>query len=223
MLTTLFHCATRCLAIAAAGLVAVSDAGAADHSVCAEAVARAEIAHNLPSRLLTAVALTESSRWLAGQQRSVAWPWTVTADGEGRYFASKRAAIRAVEQLRRRGVRSIDVGCLQINLRHHPGAFDDLDTAFDPNGNADYAARFLRRLQRDTSDWCQAVARYHSATPALGQPYQRKVFARLEPPQRATPAPTSPANAAVDDYRNGKIAAYLEARAVRRARGAGGG
>ena len=76
-----------------------------------------------------------------------------------------------------RGVRSIDVGCLQVNLMHHPHAFASLKQAFDPKANVDYAARFLRDLFDQTGSWPQAAARYHSATPALGAAYRRKVLA----------------------------------------------
>ena len=43
-------------------------------------------------------------------------------------------------------MRSIDIGCAQVNLMHHPDAFASLEQAFDPMANADYAARFLKQL-----------------------------------------------------------------------------
>ena len=60
----------------------------------------------------------------------------------------RRQAIAAVKALQARGVRSIDVGCMQINLSYHPHAFRDLDQAFDPHANAAYAERFLTQLYR---------------------------------------------------------------------------
>jgi phytoene dehydrogenase-like protein len=74
-------------------------------------------------------------------------------------------------------MRSIDVGCMQVNLMHHPDAFANLDLAFDPQVNAAYAARFLKELFAQTGDWTKAAALYHSATPELGAEYQRKVLA----------------------------------------------
>ena len=151
----------------------------------------------------------------------------MTADGQGRYFASKQAAIRAVEQMRRRGITAIDVGCLQVNLHYHPDAFARLQAALDPAMNADYAGRFLRRLHGQTGDWRQAVARYHSATPSLGQPYQRKVFALVDVPEAKRHAPTPPGKISgrsrIEAYRDAKIAAYMAARAARQARAAGDG
>ena len=55
--------------------------------------------------------------------------------------------MRAVRKLQRRGVRNIDVGCMQVNLRYHPKAFKSLGQAFDPRANAAYAAGFLRKLR----------------------------------------------------------------------------
>jgi hypothetical protein len=61
-------------------------------------------------------------------------------------FPTKAKAIAHVRELQARGVRNIDVGCMQINLRHHPNAFPDLETAFDPEMNTAYAAQFLNGL-----------------------------------------------------------------------------
>ena len=41
---------------------------------------------------------------------------------------------------RAQGARSIDVGCMQVNLLHHADAFASLEQAFDPVANARYAA-----------------------------------------------------------------------------------
>ena len=71
----------------------------------------------------------------------------------------------------------IDVGCMQINLHFHADAFASLDEAFEPTMNARYAARFLRRLYKDTGSWQDATMRYHSATPAFGIPYRDRVMA----------------------------------------------
>ena len=59
---------------------------------------------------------------------------------------------------------------------HHPDAFADLAQAFDPAANANYAARFLSELFRQTGTWPKAAAMYHSATPELAADYQRKVM-----------------------------------------------
>ena len=93
---------------------------------------------------------------------------------------------------RRNGVRSIDVGCGQINLMHHPDAFPSLEVAFDPQANAAYAAKFLKELFARTGDWNKAAGMYHSATPGLGDEYQRKVLAVWPEEQHGLPARSEP-------------------------------
>ena len=95
----------------------------------------------------------------------------MTAEGLGTFYPGKAEAIRAVQVLQARGVASIDVGCMQVNLLHHPAAFRDLDEAFDPAANALYAARFLGGLYARTGTWPAAAAAYHSLTPKLGAQY----------------------------------------------------
>lgn len=105
------------------------------------------------------------------------WPWSINAEGEGHFYDSKAEAVAAVKALQARGVQSIDVGCMQVNLMHHPHAFAGLDQAFDPLANATYAAQFLLQLHGQSNDWTRAVADYHSANPGIGGDYQRRVAA----------------------------------------------
>ena len=144
-------------------------------AVCARAIGAVERSSGTPLKLLDAISLVESGRWDAARQARFAWPWTIYAAGKGRFFATKRAAIAAVRRLRKHGVESIDVGCMQVNLYHHPAAFRDLDEAFDPMANVAYAARFLVRLRHTTRSWTRAVADYHSSERSRGGPYWLKV------------------------------------------------
>jgi hypothetical protein len=143
---------------------------------CRQAIQVAERAAAVPQQLMAAIARVESGR---PDSRGTVhpWPWTINAEGAGQFFDSKEAAIAAVRTLQARGVRSIDVGCMQVNLMHHPDAFSSLDQAFDPAANAQYAARFLSDLYGQTRDWTRATAFYHSNTPDLGDAYQRRVAA----------------------------------------------
>ncbi|HZD24742.1 MAG TPA: transglycosylase SLT domain-containing protein, partial [Alphaproteobacteria bacterium] len=143
---------------------------------CRTITRQAEQRHDIPAHLLAAISLAEASRWDADHQAGIAWPWTVYAEGRGRYLPSKAAAIAEVRRLKAAGVRNIDVGCMQVNLKYHPDAFASLGEAFDPERNADYAARFLKDLEREHRSWSQAVAFYHSATRELSRPYRLKVM-----------------------------------------------
>ncbi|MEA2772773.1 MAG: hypothetical protein QOD93_5735 [Acetobacteraceae bacterium] len=148
--------------------------------LCATAVTTAEYVNRLPPRLLGAISLTETGRVDAASGRLRPWPWTINAEGEGRFYDTRQQAIAAVQALQDRGVRSIDVGCLQVNLMYHPDAFSSLEDAFDPRSNANYAAHFLNALYADSKDWSAAVAAYHSETPALGDAYRVLVMARWQ-------------------------------------------
>ncbi len=184
-----------------------------DAVACADAARAVERARAFPLAVLRAVAIAESGRWRGGrqgeQQARIAWPWTVTAEGEGRYFATKAAAIGHVRALRRDGVRSIDVGCMQINLMHHPGAFASLDEAFDPGLNVAYAGDFLTRLYESSRSWSRAVAFYHSGTPGKGLAYWRRVE-KLWNAERAR---------LFDQARRARIQGFRERRAARLGRG----
>jgi hypothetical protein len=148
-------------------------------ALCDAAILAAERTAHLPQRLLGAIAEVESGRPDAdGHLRP--WPWTINAEGRGQFFSSKQEAIAAVLALQAQGVRSIDVGCMQVNLMHHPNAFASLDEAFGPTANAQYAARFLNTLYAISGSWVQATAAYHSQTPGIGAEYQQRVMARWQ-------------------------------------------
>jgi transglycosylase-like protein with SLT domain len=150
--------------------------------MCEAAVMGAEVTGHLPPRLLHAISLVESGR--ADTKTGVvrAWPWTINAEGEGHFFDTLEQAIAAVEALQARGVQSIDVGCMQVNLMYHPHAFATLQDAFNPRSNAAYAAHFLNVLFAEAHDWPHAIAAYHSETPALGEAYRTLVMARWQDP-----------------------------------------
>ena len=146
--------------------------------LCAAAIAAAERDSGMPAGLLGAIAKVETGR-RAPDGSVQPWPWSYNAAGDGRYAASQAEALQEVRAIQARGVRSIDIGCMQINLLHHPNAFPSLEAGFDPVTNIAYAVRFLRELQARTGDWNQAVAMYHSATPERGLVYQQRVMAAL--------------------------------------------
>jgi len=171
-----------CLAVLAAawpGPGASAHDSEAPWELCRNAVNEVDGAGELPEHLLTAIAQVESGRWNEASGEKLAWPWTVTAEGQGRHLPSKAAALAEVKSLQARGVSSIDVGCMQINLRHHPDAFEDLDAALDPVRNVAYAADLLRNLRQKNHSWTRAVGDYHSTTPTLSGPYRVKVFRAL--------------------------------------------
>jgi hypothetical protein len=143
--------------------------------LCRDAIQKAEIRYGLPRGLLLAIGRVETGRPdpLSGQMEP--WPWSVQAEGRGYLFDSKLEAIRWVTDAMSKGIRSIDTGCLQVNLLFHPDAFSSLDQAFDPRMNVDYAARFLSQLHASTGEWERATGFYNSQEPVRSATYQARV------------------------------------------------
>jgi hypothetical protein len=150
-------------------------------NLCRAAIAAAELRHGIPAGLLQAIGLVESGRTDPATGRRLPWPWAVNAEGRGALLESREAAIAHVRQAEVGGMRSIDIGCMQVNRMHHPHAFASLEQGFDPVANADYAARFLRRLREGPAggDWMKAAGFYHSQTPERAEGYRAKVQAAL--------------------------------------------
>lgn len=145
-------------------------------ALCSAAITTAETRHGLPPGLLGSIAKVESGRPITGMGDVRAWPWTIDADGQGQFLDSRAAALAWAQQALARGVKFMDVGCMQVDLQMHPEAFHSLDEAFDPAINADYAARYLRSLYAEAGgDWDVAVGLYHSHTPELANAYRNRV------------------------------------------------
>jgi hypothetical protein len=159
------------------GAAAATPLPATPGAMCRAAVQAAEREAGVPPQLLAAIALVESARVDPGTGSVTPWPWTINAEGAGQHFDSQRDAVTAVRDLLSRGVKVIDVGCMQVNLHHHPDAFRTLEDAFDPVANARYAARFLRRLQAASGDWVTAAGHYHSGSADRAEAYRLKVLA----------------------------------------------
>lgn len=144
---------------------------------CIAAIDAAERQHALPTQLLRSIAFVESARVDPTNGRTLPWPWTINVAGTGYFFATRDEAVAAVRDFQEKGVKSIDVGCAQVNLMYHPAAFATIEIAFDPQANAQYAARFLKSLYGRTSNWPLAAAAYHSQTAERGHSYAQKVMA----------------------------------------------
>lgn len=145
-------------------------------NICEREAIRRELADGLPRAIVAAVAMAESGRYNRAARTRRAWPWTINAQGRSYYFDTKAEAVRFTRNLLQSGIRSIDVGCMQVNLRYHPDAFENLRAAFDPATNVAYAADFLLRLHRRLGTWPEAVAHYHSGEPSRHRPYFRRVI-----------------------------------------------
>lgn len=159
---------------------AVIDSRISGAKQCTQHIPRYEREYGIPSHLLSAISSTETGRWHSGLKIALPWPWTINAEGKSHYYDSKAEAVKAARTFRARGVKSFDVGCMQVNLYHHPDAFNSLEAAFEPQRNVAYAASFLRNLYQSEGTWKKAAAAYHSKTPALGNKYIARVFEKWQ-------------------------------------------
>lgn len=176
-------------------------------AACRAAIAIAERERGIPAGLLQAIGRVESGRRDPATGRFAPWPWTINAEGRGMYFPTREAVIAEVRQLQARGVRLIDVGCMQVNLHHHPNAFASLEEAFDPATNARYAARFLSELRAAGGDWARAAGHYHSHTPERAEPYRARVLAAWAGEQGRAPGDPAAEAALLARFAGGAAAA----------------
>lgn len=131
----------------------------------------------LPTGLLLAIGKVESGRTDPATGRLTPWPYAVNVAGRGVLAADTAAAVAEVQAAQAGGQWSVDVGCFQVSLLHHPTAFESVQAGFDPARNARYAAAFLSRLRAGAASWEEAAGHYHSATAGLAEPYAARVMA----------------------------------------------
>jgi len=144
------------------------------HELCESEIIKAEKRYGIPNRLLLAISTVESGRAVGRSKKP--WPWTICANGRGYYCTTKSAAIATTKRLIARGIRNIDVGCMQVNLLHHSTAFKNLEEAFTPRANVNYAARFFLGLKNTYNSWTHAVGYYHSKAARHYKPYCSLVY-----------------------------------------------
>jgi len=116
--------------------------------------------NNVPSKLLTALSISNAGRWNTSKQETIAWPWTFNINGLKFFFDTKKRAVSEVRALRGEGWRNILVGCLQINIDKHGSAFFDLNEAFDPRLNSHYTANYLENIYKKDLGWIVAIKEY---------------------------------------------------------------
>lgn len=134
---------------------------------CSNIFSYFEKRYKIPKDILYSISLRETQKAHSKHGIGITWPWTVTVNpsGKGYHFKNKTEAIKfAKAQLASGKGRSIDVGCMQINLKYHPDAFTSLEQAFSPRRNIAYGAKFLKEKYEQYGDWQKAIGAYHSGS-----------------------------------------------------------
>lgn len=118
---------------------------------------KVERKYNIPAGLLYAIMTVESR----------GHPFAVYSKQKGIKrksvrFENVQEAVAYVMVLQSLGVKNINVGCMQINLKCHKNK--DIALWFSPEYSIDYAGRFLKMLRKRMGSWKNAVAFYHSGS-----------------------------------------------------------
>jgi soluble lytic murein transglycosylase-like protein len=131
-------------------------AAASQSLVCEREMTRASAKYGVPLGVLYAVGLTETGR------RGTLSPFALNIEGPSVFPETLDEALQKFADAQRRGVKLIDIGCMQINHHYHGSHFASVAEMFDPHANVDYAARYLRDLKEQEGSWTLAAARYHA-------------------------------------------------------------
>ena len=123
---------------------------------CEREIDRSALRHGVPAEVLHAVGQTETGRGDGLR------PNALNIAGQSHYDLSTQQALKLFSEARRRGIKLIDIGCMQINHHYHKQHFSSVSEMLDPQRNVDYAARFLKQLYAEERNWTMAVARYHA-------------------------------------------------------------
>jgi soluble lytic murein transglycosylase-like protein len=124
--------------------------------ICERELARAAAAENVPLGVLYAVGMTET-----GNKGSL-HPYALNIAGKTVFATSQAEALAEFERARKKGIKLIDLGCMQVNHHYHGRNFTSPLAMLDPEANVSYAARFLKELRESEGSWTMAVARYHA-------------------------------------------------------------
>lgn len=143
--------------------------------ICDHAARQVAAQSDVPLTVLRAITRTETGRTQNGSLRP--WPWTVNMQGKGVWFDTEDQARVFVFRHFKKGARSFDIGCFQINYRWHHQGFNSIEEMFDPMLNARYAAQFLTKLRKELGSWDRAVGAYHSRTEKYAARYLKKFAA----------------------------------------------
>jgi soluble lytic murein transglycosylase-like protein len=124
--------------------------------VCEREIIRVAKTSGVPLPVLYAVGLTETGR--GGSLH----PYALNIEGPSYFPATLTEASDRLGAALKRGVKLVDVGCMQINYHYHGHHFASPEAMFDPRANVTYAARFLKQLEAREGSWTLAAARYHA-------------------------------------------------------------
>lgn len=148
----------------------MSEAHARSNS-CEREIQNAAARYGIPEGILYSVGLAET-----GHKGSLQ-PFALNIEGKAVFSKSVEEAVVVFNEARARGVKLIDLGCMQINHHFHGEHFASPEDMLVPSKNVQYAARFLSQLHSKHESWTMAVARYHAGP--NNDPAQKRYVCRV--------------------------------------------
>lgn len=118
--------------------------------------------HQIDPYILYAVALVESHKH--GDQNHVSpWPWAINNAGNSFIPNSQQEAEALLNQMLDQGMRNIDVGLMQVNLRWHGHRIAKPEHLLNPNTNLEIGAELLAEaIQSSPDNLALGIGRYYS-------------------------------------------------------------
>jgi hypothetical protein len=105
---------------------------------CEREMARAARLHGIPLGILYAVGLTETGR------RGALYPYALGTEGQTVFAKNIDDAMASFEAMRHKGIKLIDLGCMQINHYYHGDKFDSGERCSIPPGTSIMPRAFSR-------------------------------------------------------------------------------
>lgn len=127
---------------------------------CSQLIANTESRRQIPRGLLMAIAVTESG------MNGIPNPHAMNIAGKSYHARDLEDMAQVISNNWTRGVRSIDVGCMQINLKYHGDKFSRLTDLLHSPTNVEYGASYLIKLAIDRGSWREGVMDYHNKVSA---------------------------------------------------------
>lgn len=148
------------LLIGAASCASIPNAASAQGNgyglACPSLIAQVEAQKNIPRGLLMAIAVTESA--IDGKPD----PYAMNIAGRSYHARGIQDMANVIQANWTKGVKSIDVGCMQVNLKFHGHKFARMTDLLDSVTNVEYGASYLVSLATEAGSWKEAVMNYHN-------------------------------------------------------------
>jgi len=149
--------------------VVLMDSSEGSHKVSYPLIEKIAREERIPPKLLKSVTYVESGFH----------PWTLNVEGHPHFFATRKAAEQHLENVIRKGMRNVDIGCTQISWRFHGQYFTHPKDLLSPETSLRYAARLLRQNSRATRSWMKAALLYHSGDKVRQSVYRKRLIRYL--------------------------------------------